>query len=254
MKSDPKPAYWAVIPGELRRDDAIPANAKLLYGDISALTGERGYCFAGNEYLAGLYGWTERSVQRLIAALAERGYIRVEMVPGKERRIYAGAFLGPPPGASPQGGDKNVTPDKKVVGGTTKLSPPNNVDNKTVDIPPKSPKGGKRGVSTPKWRPDKFEQFWEYYRTHGRGDDRAGAVREWDRLKPDDDLLRIMGQALAAHVRSDDWRRGYIPYARTWLYNRRWEDTGRKAAPPAGAAPGGEYSDDDRIGSDLPLC
>lgn len=142
---DPKPAYWAVIPGELRRDDAIPANAKLLYGDISALTGERGYCFAGNEYLAGLYGWTERSVQRLIAALAERGYIRVEMVPGKERRIYAGAFLGPPPGASPQGGDKNVTPDKKVVEGATKLSPPNNVDIDSDNIPPHPPRGGADG-------------------------------------------------------------------------------------------------------------
>ena len=127
-------AYWAVIPAELRRDDAIPANAKLLYGDISALTGERGYCFASNEYLAGLYGWTERSVQRLIAALAERGYIRLEMIPGKERRIYAGAFLGPPG----RGGDKIVTPDKKVVRGTTKLSPLNNVDIDSDNIDRKS--------------------------------------------------------------------------------------------------------------------
>ena len=30
-----RPAYWAVIPGELRRDDSIPANAKLLYGELA---------------------------------------------------------------------------------------------------------------------------------------------------------------------------------------------------------------------------
>lgn len=145
--SDPRPAYWAVIPAELRRDENLPANAKLLYGDISALTSERGYCFAGNEYLAGLYGWTERSVQRLIAALAGRGYIRVEMVPGKERRIYAGAFLGPPRTSPPEGGDKNVTPDKKVVRGATKLSPPNNVDIDSGNIPPHPPRGGTDGKS-----------------------------------------------------------------------------------------------------------
>lgn len=247
MKTDPKPAYWAVIPGELRRDDAIPANAKLLYGDISALTGERGYCFAGNEYLAGLYGWTERSVQRLIAALAERGYIRVEMEPGKERRIYAGAFLG-----ISQGGDKIVTPDNFVVGGRQKSHPHNKEDNKTVNNPPKSPKGGGRKVSMPKWRPKEFVTFWTYYSSYGRGDDRAGAVREWDRLKPDDDLLHVIGQALGDQARSDEWQRGYAPYARTWLHNRRWEDTGRKSAPPAGAAPGAGGDEECMVGSDLP--
>lgn len=140
----PQQAYWGVIPGELRTDDTLPANAKLLYVDISTLTNQRGYCFASNEYLAGLYGWTERSVQRMIAALARRGYIQVEMVQGHERRIYAGAYLGrPPDGASSRGGDKIVTPDKKVVGGTTKLSPPNNVDIDSTNFPPISPQGGK---------------------------------------------------------------------------------------------------------------
>lgn len=101
---------------------------------------------------------------------------------------------------------------------------------------PYSPPGGRRAKSEPKWMPDRFEAFWAYYREHARGEDRTGAVREWDRLKPDDALIRIMGQALRAQVASEDWRRGIgVPYACRWLRNRRWED--KPLASPLPTAP-----------------
>lgn len=94
-KTDLSPSYWAVIPAAVRYDDAIPANAKLLYAEISSLTGREGYCWAENSYFAALYGLTERSVRRLLDALAVRGYIRIEEERGdhgklESRRIYAG--------------------------------------------------------------------------------------------------------------------------------------------------------------------
>ncbi|MBR7190521.1 MAG: helix-turn-helix domain-containing protein, partial [Oscillospiraceae bacterium] len=90
-----QPGYWAILPAGIRYDDRIPANAKLLYAEISSLTGKTGYCFAPDSYFAGIYQITERSVRRLLAALEKEGYIRIEREAGEhnatvERRIFAG--------------------------------------------------------------------------------------------------------------------------------------------------------------------
>lgn len=70
-----KPNYYAVIPADVRYDDTLPANAKLLYGEISALTGAEGFCYAGNGYFAQLYGMTEETISRLIAKLEKAGHL-----------------------------------------------------------------------------------------------------------------------------------------------------------------------------------
>lgn len=114
-----------------------------------------------------------------------------------------------------------------------KKSPQKNVKVLNNNMPPKAPQGGRRAANVPKWKPDRFEAFWAYYRTHARGEARAEASREWDRLKPDDDLIRTMGQALQAQVASADWKRGIgIPYACRWLRNRRWEDVKAPSSEP----------------------
>lgn len=70
-----KPNFYAVIPATVRYDDTLPANAKLLYGEISALTGSEGFCFAGNGYFADLYGMTDETISRLISKLEKAGHI-----------------------------------------------------------------------------------------------------------------------------------------------------------------------------------
>lgn len=92
-ESCPKPGYFSVIPAPVRYDDQIPANAKLLYGEISALIGAEGYCFASNSYFAQLYKLSERTITSLVASLQDAGYIIVQMMKdqsGKamERRIW----------------------------------------------------------------------------------------------------------------------------------------------------------------------
>lgn len=65
-----------------------------------------------------------------------------------------------------------------------------------------------------------------------------GAVRAWDRLKPDDALIDTIGRALQTLKASEAWREGYgIPYASTFLNQRRWEDAGAKRPPAQRDAP-----------------
>lgn len=77
--NDARPGYYAVIPASVRYDDQIPANAKLLYGEISALIGANGFCFASNAYFMQIYGFSDPTVTRLIKKLEDAGYIRREL-------------------------------------------------------------------------------------------------------------------------------------------------------------------------------
>ena len=72
-------AFWVVIPDSVLSDDNIPANAKLLYGRISALTTRAGYCWASNAQLAEASKMSPDSVSRLVSVLQKAGHIRLEL-------------------------------------------------------------------------------------------------------------------------------------------------------------------------------
>lgn len=82
-----RPGYYAIIPADVRYDDRIPPNAKLLYGEISALINQDGFCYASNQYFAGIYGCTPVTVARLVTKLEDAGYIRRELEKDKSGQV-----------------------------------------------------------------------------------------------------------------------------------------------------------------------
>ena len=76
--SELKKSYYAIIPAEVRYDEELPPNAKLLYGEITSLCNEKGYCWATNQYFADLYKVSKITVSRWISTLNKKGYIAVE--------------------------------------------------------------------------------------------------------------------------------------------------------------------------------
>ena len=211
-----KPGYWAVLPAAVRYDPQLPPSAKILYAEISALTDQRGFCFASNAYFQSLFGMTDRTVQRILKTLQEHGYIRIENGSGGagRRKIYAG--INP----------LAENPDKNVGVTPTKMSGSNNnsIDNNN---PPTCPPGGEKAKTPkkePSWKPKRFAGFWNFYPKSAHKSKQA-AIKAWDQLKPSDELIDEIAKALRRQMATDQWQRGIgIPYPSTYLRQRRWED------------------------------
>ena len=235
MSELPKEAYWGVIPGEILFNTDIPSSAKMLYALISALTTKNEYCWATNDYITEFFGFSERTIQRLLKSLEQGGYIRVEIGQNKHRAIYAG--LNPLAGRNP---DKNVgvTPTK-MTGYPDKNDGINKDDKDNIYIPPYNPPtGGREPKYLPNHLPERFQKFWDFYRPHDRRGSRLRAIKSWDRLKPDDRMLKDMARGLLFLMAGEEWERGIgIPHVATFLNNRYWEDALENAAEDNG--PGG---------------
>lgn len=77
-------SYYAIIPASVRYDNRLIPSAKLLYGEITALSNERGYCWASNDYFAQLYGVSKTTIKSWLKSLEDNGHInrRVRYRPG----------------------------------------------------------------------------------------------------------------------------------------------------------------------------
>lgn len=79
VETESKPGFYAIIPANVRYDKRLIPNAKLLYGEITALTNKTGYCWAENRYFAELYNVSKKSISRWIGQLKEYGYISCDL-------------------------------------------------------------------------------------------------------------------------------------------------------------------------------
>ncbi len=81
-------SYYAIIPAFVRYDEDLPPAAKLLYGEITALCNEKGYCWAGNKYFADLYKCEIRSITRWINILIDKEYLKMTIEKGNIRKLF----------------------------------------------------------------------------------------------------------------------------------------------------------------------
>lgn len=87
-----QPSYYSILTANVRYDNELKANEKLLFSEITALSNRNGYCHANNNYFANLYNVSKTSISNWINHLKERGYLKVEMIKDgkeiKERRLF----------------------------------------------------------------------------------------------------------------------------------------------------------------------
>lgn len=120
------PNYFAIIPANIRYSKELTDKEKLLYGEITALTNTKGYCFATNNYFAQLYDVSKKTISRAISNLEKNKFVEIHTIYNPktkevvERRIYI---------------DKNVhTPmDKNVQDNNTSINNTSTNNNNNID-------------------------------------------------------------------------------------------------------------------------
>ena len=133
-----KPNYYAVIPAPVRYDKELTCQAKLLYGEISALANKEGYCWANNRYFSDLYEVNPNTISRAIQELLRGRYIEIRMLKDNTRHIFIKQLKGDDPeGGIIKNDDRSIQLSwgaiNKIVEHNNTINIINN-NNKDVDM------------------------------------------------------------------------------------------------------------------------
>jgi DNA-binding transcriptional ArsR family regulator len=202
-----KKGYYAIIPANVRYDESLTPNAKLLYGEITALCNEKGYCWATNGYFAELYNVSKVSISKWIGSLKDAGYVSIEMEQDRGTKQILNRYIRLLNGGIKE---KLNTPQRKVKDPIKEKFKDNNTVNTTSNITVNNI--------------DHFESFWSVY---PRKVGKAQARKAWDKLKLNDDTVKMIAENIALRIKYGEWsdaNKTFIPHAATYLNNARWED------------------------------
>lgn len=217
----PSPSYFSILTADVRYDTGLSDFAKLLYSDITALCNKKGYCDATNDYFATQFGKSKRTISATVGALADAGYICIEVERDTSNAVVARKIWVQANARA--AAEKVQTPiEENFHRYREKLPDPmeenfyqyNRKNNTSKNNTPIVPKGDD-GL---------FDEFWAAYPKHVA---KQPARRAFERLKPDRALLDKMLAALQWQKQTESWQRDsgrYVPNPATWLNARRWED------------------------------
>ena len=202
-----KPAYYAIIPATVRYDKRLTPNAKLLYGEITALCHQEGYCWAGNQYFADLYEVSKTSISTWIGNLKDAGHITVEMNYKEGSKHILNRYIR----ILGEGIQENLdTPTRKLEHPIQENLRDNNTANTTSNITVNNI--------------GDFDSFWTFY---PRKAGKEAARKAWAKLRPDQHIMQMIADNVKERVEKGEWRKdnqSYILHASTYLNQKRWED------------------------------
>ena len=236
------------------QDSRLTLEARGLFALMISLPDNWSYTVTG---LSKKAGCGREKTRRLLRELQTVGYLVREQSHDTGGQFSGAVYVlqdeAPPLDGFPGNGEAENTPlpEKPPTGEpstaepSTGIEPEKNKELKTPEEkePPKAPQWAESAPkkrrtrewkATADWKPERFEAFWAAYPC---GRDRQAAIRAWDKLRPGDDLIRQMALGLKRAMAREVWQRGIgIPYASTWINNRRWEDTDKPLPGDPGTA------------------
>jgi len=88
-----EPAYYSIIPAPVRYDKRLTPNAKLLFGEITSLTNQLGFCYASNKYFERLYKVSKQSINFWLKQLETYGYIKRHIYRDKSSKEILNRYI-----------------------------------------------------------------------------------------------------------------------------------------------------------------
>lgn len=203
-----KKSYYAIIPANVRYDKKIRPNAKLLYGEITALTNEKGYCWANNQYFADLYEVNKETISRWVSELSDRGYITVELIYKEGSNQIINRYIRI--SHDPIDEIVNTPIDEKVKDNTTSFNTTKNtkyIEQSSVD-----------DLSISK----RFEEIWkDYPNKQGKKPAFSSYKTALKNGTTDKDITEGLDR-YKRHLQQNTWKQA--AQGSTWFRQNRWED------------------------------
>lgn len=225
---DEQPNYYSIIPAIVRYDDNICSNAKLLYGEITALCNKQGFCWANNKYFADIYKTSIRTIQRWIEQLNQQGYIIVNYDYKEGTNSIDGRCISIVDITTKLSWDS----DKIVMGarqnchGGSDISvmPYPYYNNKTNNTINNSAKVVQNATHDEFDKEVHFDIFWKEY---PKKINRKKAKDKFFKICKDEENFNKIMNGLKKYKQTPQWKKDngeFIPHPTTWLNGERWND------------------------------
>tara|TARA_R110002050_G_scaffold41741_2_gene100906 strand:+ start:1557 stop:2162 length:606 start_codon:yes stop_codon:yes gene_type:complete len=184
-----KPNYYAILTSEVRYNQNLTPNAKLLYAEITALINMNGVCFASNSYFANLYGKSKTTVSKWVSELVKEGFVEVKLTYKEGTKEIENRYITITKGGNRKQGVNPLV--KKLKDNTTILNTNTTYSNKKPSVEEIKQYCLERnnGIDA--------EQFFDFYESKNwfvgknKMKNWQAAVRTWEKRKQQNPTSKI---------------------------------------------------------------